>query len=97
MCGKSFTSNSNLEKHKRAIHQGLRPHQCNMCDKSFPNASAMKRHSISHTGEKAYNCGMCGNAFDRLSDLKTHEQECVIMEDASTSDPETSCNIKVEP
>lgn len=99
-CAKSFTSKSNLEKHKRSIHQGLRPHSCQMpeCDRSFPNASALKRHSLSHTGAKPYSCEQCNKPFDRASELKSHEQECIATMNITThSNPEQEHTIKVEP
>lgn len=34
-CGKAFTSPSKRTLHLNAVHRGLRPHQCNVCEKSF--------------------------------------------------------------
>ncbi|KPJ05682.1 Protein ovo [Papilio xuthus] len=38
-----FYSKSDLEKHIR-IHTGVRPYQCNLCDKSFTQKSTLNSH-----------------------------------------------------
>lgn len=48
-CDSSFHHASNLHAHKKVVHKGIRPHSCKICDKRFPNAFSLKRHTISHT------------------------------------------------
>lgn len=50
ICNSSFHHATNLNSHIKVIHKGIRPHACTLCDKRFPNAFSLKRHSISHTG-----------------------------------------------
>lgn len=50
ICNSSFYHATNLSSHIKVIHKGIRPHVCKLCNKRFPNAFSLKRHTISHTG-----------------------------------------------
>ncbi|KAM7534938.1 hypothetical protein Aperf_G00000101963 [Anoplocephala perfoliata] len=43
-CQKSFSRNSDLQKHIDAVHKGLRPYECTTCKKRFSQKSSLKRH-----------------------------------------------------
>lgn len=85
-----FTSNKELQKHKRDYHPDERDlielfklapkklikskNTCHICGKSF----SRNLHKIScirsHAGERPYACTDCGKTFTRDSDRKRHEQ-----------------------
>lgn len=46
-CGKTFTRNEELTRHKR-IHSGLRPFPCNQCGKRFGRKDHLKKHTRTH-------------------------------------------------
>lgn len=51
-CQKSFSRNSDLQKHIDAVHKGLRPYECITCQKRFSQKSSLKRHREAvHEGE----------------------------------------------
>ena len=57
-CGKAFSSNTSLRRHKLAVHERLRPFACAMCRKCFRQCSDLTRHLQHHQrqsreGEKA--------------------------------------------
>lgn len=46
-CGKTFTRNEELTRHKR-IHSGLRPYPCSACGKKFGRRDHLKKHMKTH-------------------------------------------------
>lgn len=77
-CDGRFTRLYNLKMHKKAIHDGIRPHLCKVCGKTFSNSTKLKYHSTLHTG-KPYSCEICEKSFivksfTRSSDLEKHKK-----------------------
>lgn len=50
-CGKTFTRNEELTRHKR-IHTGLRPYDCHICSKKFGRKDHLKKHQRTHEKRK---------------------------------------------
>lgn len=51
---------------------GQRPHECEICKKSFRQAGQLKTHQRIHKGEKPYQCHICSGSFRSSSSLITH-------------------------
>ena len=47
--------------------------KCEICGKTFSNASHLKRHQVLHSGVKNYECNTCGKLFSLAGNLKTHQ------------------------
>lgn len=90
-CGKSFTNDASLKKHKVTVHERLRPYVCTVCQKCFGQYSDLTRHLQHHqkqskTGEKLnpapeesttmpFSCAECSLAFPSVDNLQQHINE----------------------
>uniref|UniRef100_A0A8D3DPZ8 Uncharacterized protein n=1 Tax=Scophthalmus maximus TaxID=52904 RepID=A0A8D3DPZ8_SCOMX len=50
-CGKSFTNEASLRKHKATVHERLRPYVCTVCQKCFGQYNDLTRHLRLHQNE----------------------------------------------
>ncbi|KAJ1103353.1 hypothetical protein NDU88_000779 [Pleurodeles waltl] len=47
--------------------------KCDMCEKTFPSLSKLRRHYLTHTGQKPFACALCGKCFRQSAHLKRHQ------------------------
>ncbi|XP_050311642.1 zinc finger protein 721-like [Anthonomus grandis grandis] len=73
-CGKNFSSKYRLERHQRAMHEGLKPFVCNYCGRAFTGKDTLKKHERIHTGEKPYHCEYCGKNFRQPGPFSVHRR-----------------------
>ena len=71
-CGRGFNSPANLDKHVNSVHRGIRPFQCEVCEKRFAQKATLRTHMRTHTREKPYQCEVCERKFADLSTKRKH-------------------------
>jgi DNA-directed RNA polymerase subunit RPC12/RpoP len=71
-CGKSFAQRSSMKIHWKQMHESIKSHKCQYCDKSFIRKCHLVAHLTHHTGVRNYVCAVCGKAFLRSGTLKGH-------------------------
>lgn len=90
-CGKSFSSDVSLRKHKVIVHKRLRPYVCTLCRKCFGQYSDLTRHLQRHkkrgqVGEDRnavpeepttmpFRCANCSLTFPSVDILQQHINE----------------------
>ncbi len=48
MCGKAFSKLDSLRRHVNELHKGVRPHACDLCEKSYGRKDYLERHMRTH-------------------------------------------------
>ena len=72
ICGK-LVKFYHLKDHVKEVHEKVKDHHCEMCDKSFSRSNLLKSHiKISHEKIKNYNCASCDYKSAYLLGLKKH-------------------------
>jgi len=75
MCGKGFGHKSDMLRHKRTVHGGVKAFRCDECGKGFGQKSNMLAHKRTvHGGVKAFRCDECGKGFGQKSHMLKHKR-----------------------
>ncbi|XP_052019914.1 zinc finger protein 57 homolog [Apodemus sylvaticus] len=53
-------------------HRGERPFFCNLCGKTYRDASGLSRHRRAHLGYRPRSCPVCGKCFRDQSEVNRH-------------------------
>ncbi|CAO1357306.1 unnamed protein product [Diamesa serratosioi] len=59
VCGQQMGNYTSLIRHKKTIHENLKPFKCPFCDKSFGQKNSLDSHRNTHTGDKPHQCKLC--------------------------------------
>ncbi|XP_017787940.1 PREDICTED: zinc finger protein 260-like [Habropoda laboriosa] len=70
ICGKFYTSNYSLYKHRKVAHLNEYKFQCNVCNKRLLTQENLDNHMEQHS--RTYECKECGKVFASKRYLATH-------------------------
>lgn len=70
ICGKFYTSNYSLYKHRKVAHLNEYKFQCNVCNKRLLTQENLDNHMQQHS--RTYECKDCGKVFASKRYLATH-------------------------
>ena len=85
-CGKVFATKQGLLTHIKTVHDGER-HKCDLCEKSYTQASSLKTHRLLHSDKKPWSC-WCGKSYAEKSTMAKHQNA-----KHNNSGQRYSCNI----
>ena len=73
-CGFAFVELTQLNRHKKRVHDQNPGHVCHICGKAFYIAWMLNHHlAVEHDiGEKRYKCDICSKAFKNNQALQRH-------------------------
>ncbi|XP_051895411.1 telomere zinc finger-associated protein-like isoform X2 [Pristis pectinata] len=72
ICSRRFTERGPLHRHMASKHQEGRPHDCNICGKTFKAIDQLRVHVGRHKGVRKFECSECGYKFTRQAHLRRH-------------------------
>ena len=58
---------------KYDMANGVKPHKCEICGRSFTQRGGLNQHMLIHSGDKPYTCDICGKKFTQSGNLKSHK------------------------
>ncbi|XP_039282182.1 zinc finger protein 808 isoform X5 [Nilaparvata lugens] len=74
VCGKQYRSNTDLCRHLRCVHDGIKNYSCDFCGRSFASKGARNDHRRIHTGERPYVCQTCNKSFPTPNSIYLHRR-----------------------
>jgi uncharacterized Zn-finger protein len=73
MCDYSAFQHINLRRHIECVHEKLKEHQCNICQKSFGLKGSLSKHiEVVHERKKPFKCNLCRKMFGQKKGLRRH-------------------------
>ncbi|XP_055589954.1 zinc finger protein 59-like [Uranotaenia lowii] len=69
-CNETFITNDDLRHHRQSSHP--RQRLCEICNRSFPNMSALRQHKILHITTADFECHVCHKSFKTDRYLSNH-------------------------
>ena len=90
VCGKTYSSNSKLRKHREAVHEG-KTIPCPICGKqmkahSLPDHISVHKNGVARIAKREFACSVCGKLFKTKACVERHEN-------ALHNDVKHACNI----
>jgi len=84
ICGRTFDVPYKKKRHVQEVHNKVKKHACQFCDKAFFKVSSRKRHELTHITHDTWKCSICAKVFKDPSSLKYHLKNNVCLRDNSS-------------
>lgn len=74
VCLKCFSTNNNLKRHIKDVHDKLKQYECIICKNTFAQKTGLISHlEFIHTDEYNFTCNACGRSYKTKEMLRRHE------------------------
>ena len=68
-----YETKGSLTIHQTSVHEGKKPHMCELCGASFARRQKMKSHVATvHEGKKPHQCSICNACFSSKHNMTCH-------------------------
>ncbi|XP_061725965.1 gastrula zinc finger protein XlCGF57.1-like [Cydia pomonella] len=72
-CNQQFKFKCHLDIHSKDSHEGIKPYNCNICNKRFAHRRGLYRHVKVTHNKKRFQCEECNKLFTDASYLNKHK------------------------
>ena len=70
---KNINKSNNLHTNN-LIHTGIKPFQCDICEKAFNQKPNLKNHKLIHSDVRSFTCEICNKIFKQQTGLFQHKK-----------------------
>ena len=71
-CQTTFFNEASMMRHKKTVHDKVKSHKCDICEKCYSHLNSLKDHLLTHSLHQPVSC-WCGKSVSNAQSLKFHQ------------------------